>query len=140
MTTLASAADTIAWGRSLAETLRAGDVIALCGQLGAGKTHAVKGLLSGLGSDEDATSPTFSIVHEYQHARLPVFHFDFYRMKSAEEVINIGWDEYVDEPGVIIVEWADLFPVLMPEQTQWYQLTVLPEGGRGVTRILAPNS
>ena len=138
MTVLPTAADTLAWGRELAGSLRAGDVVALCGQLGAGKTHAVKGLLAGLGSDEDATSPTFSLVHEYQHARVPVFHFDFYRMTRAAEVIGIGWDEYLDEPGVILVEWADLFPQLLPAHTQWYRLTVLPEGGRGVTRIDAP--
>lgn len=138
MTVLPTAADTLAWGRELGATLQAGDVIALCGQLGAGKTHAVKGLLAGLDSIEDATSPTFSLVHEYQHERLPVFHFDFYRMLRADEVLGIGWDEYLDEPGVIVVEWADLFPQLLPAHTQWYRLTVLPEGGRGVTRIDAP--
>lgn len=138
MTVLPQASDTLEWGHALGELLRAGDVVALCGQLGAGKTHAVKGLLAGLGSDEDATSPTFGLVHEYQHARMPVFHFDFYRMNRADEVLNIGWDEYLDEPGVVIVEWADLFPQLLPSHAQWYQLAVLPEGGRSVTRIDAP--
>jgi tRNA threonylcarbamoyladenosine biosynthesis protein TsaE len=114
--------------------LKAGDIIALCGQLGAGKTHVVKGLLAGLGSTEDVTSPTFSLVHEYQHARLPVFHFDFYRMKHEAELLNIGWDEYLDEPGIIVVEWADLFPALLPPHAQWFRLEALPEGGRRVTR------
>jgi len=109
-------------------------VVALCGQLGAGKTHVVKGLLAGLGSDEDATSPTFSLVHEYAKARLPVFHFDFYRMEREGDLLNIGWDEYLDEPGVVIVEWADLFPGLLPAHAQWYRLEALPEGGRRVTR------
>ena len=123
----------MAWGRTLAASLKAGDVVALCGQLGAGKTHVVKGLLVGLGSDEDVTSPTFSLVHEYQRARLPVFHFDFYRMTNEAELLNIGWDEYLDEPGVVVVEWADMFPDLLPPHTQWFQLEVLPEGGRRVT-------
>lgn len=138
MTILATADDTMAWGRALAGTLRAGDVVALCGQLGAGKTHVVKGLLEGLGSGEDATSPTFSLVHEYQRARLPVYHFDFYRLTGEAELLNIGWDEYLDEPGVVVVEWADMFPSLLPAHAQWYQLEVLPEGGRRVTALAAP--
>ena len=133
MTILSTAEDTMAWGKALAAGLRPGNVVALCGQLGAGKTHVVKGLLVGLGSAEDVTSPTFSLVHEYQRARLPVFHFDFYRMTSEAELLNIGWDEYLDEPGVVVVEWADLFPALLPAHAQWFQLEVLPEGGRRVT-------
>ena len=133
-TDLTAPEDTLAFGRALAENLAAGDVIALCGQLGAGKTHVVKGLLEGLGSSEEVTSPTFSLVHEYQHARLPVFHFDFYRMTHEAELLNIGWDEYLDEPGVIVVEWADLFPALLPPHAQWFRLEALPEGGRRVTR------
>lgn len=132
--TLATPEDTLAFGQTLANDLRAGDVIALVGQLGAGKTHLVKGILTGLGTTECATSPTFSLVHEYQSARLPVFHFDFYRMERESELLNIGWDEYLDEPGVVIVEWADLFPGLLPAHAHWYRLEALPEGGRRVTR------
>ncbi|MDB6139796.1 MAG: hypothetical protein JWO94_2868 [Verrucomicrobiaceae bacterium] len=137
MSTLATAEETMAWGLSLAASLGAGDVVALCGQLGAGKTHVVKGLLQGLGSSEDVTSPTFSLVHEYQKARLPVFHFDFYRMKSEAELLNIGWDEYLDEAGIVVVEWADMFPSLLPPHARWFQLEVLPEGGRRVTALPA---
>ena len=133
-TVLATPDDTLAFGRSIADQLRPGDVVALCGQLGAGKTHVVKGILAGLGSNEEVTSPTFSLVHEYQKARLPVFHFDFYRMEHERELLNIGWDEYLDEPGIVIVEWADLFRHLLPPQTRWYLLEALPEGGRRVTR------
>jgi tRNA threonylcarbamoyladenosine biosynthesis protein TsaE len=136
-TYLASPEETLAWGAQLAGGLHAGDVIALCGQLGAGKTHVVKGLLAGLQSHEEVTSPTFSLVHEYQQARLPVFHFDFYRMEREADLLNIGWDEYLDEPGVVVVEWADLFPALLPPHTQWFRLEALPEGGRRVTRIEA---
>ena len=135
MTTfLATPEDTLAFGRSLAPDLQPGDVVALCGQLGAGKTHVVKGLLLGLGTTDNATSPTFSLVHEYKTAGMPVYHFDFYRMENASALLDIGWDEYLDEPGLVIVEWADLFPILLPPQTRWYRLEVLPEGGRRVTR------
>lgn len=124
---------TFDWGRELAASLRAGDVVALCGQLGAGKTQATKGILAGLGSQAAVTSPTFTLVHEYTDGRLPVFHFDFYRMDSAEEVLTVGWDDILDEPGVIIIEWADLFPELLPPHTRWFHLTPQPDGSREVT-------
>jgi tRNA threonylcarbamoyladenosine biosynthesis protein TsaE len=124
---------TFDWGHELAASLRAGDIIALCGQLGAGKTQATKGILAGLGSQAAVTSPTFTLVHEYTDGRLPVFHFDFYRMDSAEEVLTVGWDDILDEPGVIIIEWADLFPELLPTHTRWFHLTPQPDGSREVT-------
>ncbi|MBK8039549.1 MAG: tRNA (adenosine(37)-N6)-threonylcarbamoyltransferase complex ATPase subunit type 1 TsaE [Verrucomicrobiaceae bacterium] len=121
------------WGRQLAPTLAAGDVIALCGQLGAGKTQITRGIVAGMGSAVAVTSPTFTLVHEYLDGRLPVFHFDFYRMESASEVIGIGWDEFLTEPGVIIVEWADMFPDLMPPGTRWFHIEAQPDGTRQVT-------
>lgn len=124
---------TFDWGRDLAASLRAGDVVALCGQLGAGKTQATKGILDGLGSQAAVTSPTFTLVHEYTDGRLPVFHFDFYRMDSAEEVLTVGWDDILDEPGVVIIEWADLFPELLPPHTRWFHLTPQTDGSREVT-------
>jgi tRNA threonylcarbamoyladenosine biosynthesis protein TsaE len=131
---LPDAAATIAAGESLAAMLCAGDVIALTGGLGAGKTHLTKGLVRGLGGDEEVTSPTFTLVHEYRAGRLPVFHFDFYRMETAGEVTGIGWDEYLDAGGVCVVEWADRFPALLPEGTQWWALET--EGaGRRLRRI-----
>lgn len=122
-----------AFGESLAADLAAGNVLALVGGLGAGKTRMTKGLARGAGYEGEVTSPTFSLVHEYRGGRLPVFHFDLYRLKSADELLAIGWDEFLDEPGLVIVEWADLFPELLPPHTRWLQLRVLPEGGRGVT-------
>lgn len=123
---------TFDWGRELAASLRAGDVVALCGQLGAGKTQATKGILAGLGSQAAVTSPTFTLVHEYTDGRLPAFHFDFYRMDSAEEVLTVGWDDILDEPGVVIIEWADLFPEILPPHTRWFYLTPQPDGSREV--------
>lgn len=129
---LASEAETIALGAEVAAALQAGDVLALCGQLGAGKTHFSKGIMSGFGGDPDkVTSPTFTLVHEYSDGGVPVFHFDFYRMETADEVIRIGWDEYVEEgEGIVLVEWADKFPELMPEETQWWQFEIAGEGRR----------
>ncbi len=129
-TILPTPEDAQAWGRDLAQTLSAGDVVALCGQLGAGKTQITMGLVAGLGSAAAVTSPTFTLLHEYLDGRLPVFHFDFYRMEKPEEVLGLGWDEILDEPGIVIVEWADLFPELMPESTHWFDLSARPDGSR----------
>jgi len=131
-------AATLDWGKQLASTLQPGDVIALIGGLGAGKTHVSKGIVAGLGSDEEVTSPTFTLVHEYRRGRLPVFHFDFYRVETAGEILAIGWDEMADEAGLMLVEWADLYPELLPPGTQWFRLEVLPEGGRRVTAVASP--
>lgn len=133
MITLATADDAHTWGKELAESLSAGDVIALCGNLGAGKTQITHGIVAGMQSKAEVTSPTFTLVHEYLDGRLPVFHFDFYRMESAAEVIGIGWDEFLSEPGVIIVEWADMFPDLLPPNTRWFHIEALPDGSRHVT-------
>ncbi len=122
--------------RSLAADLRAGDVIALTGTLGAGKTHFSQGLVAGLGSEAAVTSPTFGIVHEYPDGRLPVCHFDFYRLEGDEELLELGWDDYLDRDGVVIVEWADRFPSFLPSHTQWWQLQHDEEsGGRVLERL-----
>jgi len=133
MITLHTADNAYNWGMQLAPTLAAGDLIALCGNLGAGKTQITRGIVAGMESKAAVTSPTFTLVHEYLDGRLPVFHFDFYRMESAAEVIGIGWDEFLTEPGVIIVEWADMFPDLMPPNTLWFHIEALPDGSRRVT-------
>ncbi len=127
--------ETVGLGHRLGVSAAPGTVIALCGGLGAGKTHLTKGIVAGLGADGDAvSSPTFALVQEYRGGRLPVFHFDFYRMESAEEVLALGWDEYVEAGGVCVVEWADLFPPLMPEGTQWWYLELSGEGSRKAWR------
>jgi tRNA threonylcarbamoyladenosine biosynthesis protein TsaE len=122
-----------ALGESLATELAAGGVLALVGGLGAGKTRLAKGLARGAGYSGEVTSPTFALVHEYRGGRLPLFHFDLYRLKSADELLAIGWDEFLDGPGILIVEWADLFPELLPPETRWLRFEVLPEGGRRVS-------
>lgn len=115
--------ETFAIGARLAAELRGGEVLALCGDLGAGKTHLAKGLAGGLGCDAaGVTSPTFTLVHEYGGGRLPVFHFDFYRLGDEDEVWRLGFEEYLGEGGVLLVEWADKFPGLMPAHTRWLEL------------------
>ncbi len=119
-----------ALGREAASQVRAGSVIALVGGLGAGKTHWTKGFVAGLGSAADVTSPTFGLIHEYSGGRLPVFHLDFYRLDSAAELVALGWDELLEENGVVIAEWADKFPELLPPDTCWLKFTVEPDGIR----------
>ena len=91
-----------------------------------------------MGFSGPVTSPTFSLVHEYRGGKLPVFHFDFYRLDSAEALLGIGWDEFLDEGGVVIAEWADLYPELMPEETRWLKFEVRPDGSRGVEEVESP--
>jgi len=117
-----SPAETFAHGRALAASLRPGDVLALDGDLGAGKTQFVKGIAAGLGCEGDVTSPTFTLVHEYAGGRLPLFHFDFYRLKNADEALRIGLDDYLGEGGVIVIEWAGKFPELLPAGTRRFLL------------------
>lgn len=127
MRTLTSIDETLACGREIAATLRHGDVIALCGPMGAGKTHLTQGIVAGLGSTAPVTSPTFTLVNEYRDGRLPVYHLDFYRMESPRELLAIGWDELLETDGVVIAEWADRFPELMPPGTRWLRLALAGE-------------
>ncbi len=102
-----SEAETEALGEKLAQTLAPGTVIAFTGDLGAGKTAFTRGLARGLGIAERVTSPTFTIVNEYQGGRMPLFHFDMYRLGSAEELFDIGWEDYLRRGGVCAVEWSE---------------------------------
>ena len=94
-------------GKKLAELLRPGDVIAYYGDLGAGKTAFTRGLAAGLGIREAVTSPTYTIVNEYLSGRMPLFHFDMYRLSSSDELFDIGWDDYLARGGVCAVEWSE---------------------------------
>lgn len=129
---------TVACGVRLASGLRAGDVLALTGGLGAGKTHLTKGIVQGLGSTVEVSSPTFSLVHEYPGGRVNVFHFDWYRLESDAELPGIGWQDYLDADGICIVEWADRFPMALPTGTQWLVMEERPGGGRTLRTIPPP--
>ena len=102
-----SPSETEALGESLAGQLEPGTVIAFTGDRGAGKTAFVRGLARGLGVRERVTSPTFTIVNEYEGGRLPLFHFDMYRLGSADELFDIGWEDYLARRGVCAVEWSE---------------------------------
>lgn len=109
--------ETAALGRRLAAAAAPGEVWALAGTLGAGKTHFVQGVAAGLGCDAAVTSPTFTLVHEYPGGRLPLYHFDFYRLKNAAEALALDLDEYLDGDGLTVIEWGDKFPELLPART-----------------------
>ena len=94
-------------GAALAQVLVPGSVIAYRGDLGAGKTAFTRGLAKGLGCGEMVTSPTYTIVNEYLGGRLPLFHFDMYRLRSSDDLFDIGWDDYLDRGGVCAVEWSE---------------------------------
>lgn len=102
-----SPAETEALGAALGGKLSAGAVIAFRGDLGAGKTAFTRGLARGLGYGDSVTSPTYTIVNEYLGGRLPLFHFDMYRLRSADDLWDIGWEDYLDRGGVCAVEWSE---------------------------------
>ena len=99
--------ETEAVGEALAKILQPGAVIAYRGDLGAGKTAFTRGLARGLGYAEPVTSPTYTIVNEYLGGRLPLFHFDMYRLRSSEDLWDIGWEDYLDRGGVCAAEWSE---------------------------------
>ena len=102
-----SADETQALGQKLASRLAPGDVIAYFGDLGAGKTAFTRGLAQGLGITDPVTSPTYTIVNEYLSGRIPLFHFDMYRLSSSDELFDIGWEDYLSRGGVCAVEWCE---------------------------------
>ena len=127
-----SPAETEAIGRRFANDVNVGSVLALQGELGSGKTQFVKGLVAGLGSSAMVTSPTFTIVHEYPGGRLSVYHFDFFRLEKRQSVTQLGLDDYFFGDGVSVVEWADRFPELLPENAQWITIRI----GRDNERLI----
>lgn len=94
-------------GHDFAQSLQSGDIIAYRGDLGAGKTAMTRGIARGLGFSGEVTSPTFTIVHEYLGGRLPIFHFDLYRIEHEDELFNLGFDDYLVRGGVCIIEWSE---------------------------------
>lgn len=99
--------ETEAVGAALGKIIHPGTVIAYRGDLGAGKTAFTRGLARGLGCTETVTSPTYTIVNEYLGGRIPLFHFDMYRLRSSDDLFDIGWEDYLDRGGVCAVEWSE---------------------------------
>ena len=102
-----SPAETEAIGAALGKILPPGTILAYRGDLGAGKTAFTRGLAKGLGCDDLVTSPTYTIVNEYTSGRIPLFHFDMYRLRSSDDLFDIGWDDYLEQGGVCAVEWSE---------------------------------
>lgn len=101
-------------GVETARALKPGDIVALYGDLGAGKTRFIKGVCQGLGVRDHVASPTFTIVNEYHAGALNVYHFDFYRVKSIAEILDIGFEEYINGDGICLIEWAEKSRQLLP--------------------------
>lgn len=133
--------ETAALGGRLADALKTGRVVAFTGDLGAGKTAFVSGMARALGVEERVTSPTFTIVNEYEGGRLPLFHFDMYRLGGADELFHIGWEDYLSRGGVCAVEWSERVAAALPpeavrvtigrcrEHEDWRRITI--EGREG---------
>ncbi|MBX3394611.1 MAG: tRNA (adenosine(37)-N6)-threonylcarbamoyltransferase complex ATPase subunit type 1 TsaE [Phycisphaerae bacterium] len=126
--------ETIALGRRLGAVLRAGDVIALVGRLGAGKTHFAKGLALGLGVRDPraVNSPTFVLVNEYE-GRLPIHHIDAYRLTSSDELAAIGFEEMLTQGAIVIIEWADRVGDAMPRHALWIEFDTPGETARSIS-------
>ena len=110
-----SAAETRELGARLAGMLKAGDVVLLEGELGAGKSELARGVARGLGVRETVTSPSFTILNVYESGRLPLYHFDWYRIRSGDELFELGADEYLGGDGIALVEWPEQCPEAVPE-------------------------
>ena len=127
-----SPAETEAIGAALGKILTPGTVIAYRGDLGAGKTAFTRGLAKGLGCREIVTSPTYTIVNEYLGGRLPLFHFDMYRLRSSDDLFDIGWEDYLERGGVCAVEWSENVTEAM-ENAIWVRIERIDDDTRRIT-------
>ncbi|OUU86003.1 MAG: tRNA (adenosine(37)-N6)-threonylcarbamoyltransferase complex ATPase subunit type 1 TsaE [Verrucomicrobiaceae bacterium TMED76] len=128
----------IEYGKQLGTQSKPGDSLGLIGDLGAGKTHFTKGFALGIQCESQVTSPTFSLLHEYREGSSCLYHFDLYRLESEMELIEIGWEDYLEIDGICIVEWADKFPEIMPEKMKWLEFQVLDDGIRSIKEVSNP--
>jgi tRNA threonylcarbamoyladenosine biosynthesis protein TsaE len=112
-----STEDTLRIGRTIAKSLKKGDIICLFGQLGSGKTVLAKGIAAGLGIKKKLIiSPTFVLIREYLNARFPFYHVDLYRLKKAQDIFTLGYEEYLDGNGILLIEWADRLKGYLPSE------------------------
>ena len=132
-----SADATEAAGEGLGRTLAAGDVVGLCGELGAGKTCFVRGVARALGVEGRPVSPTFTLINEYRGVR-PVYHVDAYRVESLAELAALGLEEYFDGDGVTLVEWADAMRALLPARTIWVRIEGVGDEPRTISVCRPP--
>ena len=128
--------DTEEFGMKLASSLEPGDIVALIGDLGTGKTTLTKYIAKGLGVTENIDSPTFNIVKEHKSGIIPLFHFDVYRLSSGDELLDIGADEYFYSDGVCIIEWADVVADVVPEKAKVILIDYGEKQGERVYRCI----
>lgn len=126
-----SESETMEVGKTIGKNLKSMDIISLNGDLGAGKTHFTKGIADGLCINDYITSPTFTIVNEYE-GRIPLYHFDVYRIGDIEEMYEIGFEEYLYKGGVCIIEWGDIVKEMLPTETININIKVLDENKRKI--------
>lgn len=124
-----STEDTYEIGRKLAEYARSGSVYCLYGDLGTGKTVFSQGFAAGLGITDAVCSPTFTVLKEYHDGRLPLYHFDVYRIGSDDEMDEVGYYDLIDKDGVCLIEWAELIKDILPEE--YYKVTIEKDNDRG---------
>ena len=127
-----SAAETRKLGARLAEKLKAGDVVLLEGELGAGKSELARGVAKGLGVQETVTSPSFTILNVYESGRVPLYHFDWYRLENEEELYELGMDEYLGGDGIALVEWPGRCPEAVPVDCLLIRITAEGENTRWI--------
>jgi tRNA threonylcarbamoyladenosine biosynthesis protein TsaE len=132
-----SVRDTINIGKAMANNLRPGDIICLFGEFGSGKTVLTKGIASGLGiKGNSITSPSFVLIREYAQGKLPLYHFDLYRLESARDIFALGYEEYLYNDGITVIEWADRLKYLMPAECVRIELLIM-EGSKRELRFSA---
>ena len=121
--------DTFELGKKLGQEACPGDIVCLNGELGVGKTVFTAGFAEGLGISEPVCSPTFTLVQVYEDGRLPLYHFDVYRIEDPDEMYEIGFDEYLFAEGVCLIEWGEKVREILPETTKYIEIKKVPEKG-----------
>lgn len=132
LTVTNSAKETRLLGEKLAAEMQPGDVILLEGDLGTGKSELTRGIAKGLGVTETVTSPSFTILNVYESGRCPLYHFDWYRLENAEELYELGMDEYLGGDGIAVVEWPERCPDAIPEKYRRIRLETIGENSRSI--------
>ena len=120
--------ETISLGEKIGSCLKAGDILAMSGDLAAGKTTFTKGIAMALGVNDVVTSPTFCLISEYEGTRLPLYHMDVYRLEGTEDFINLGAEDLLYGEGICVVEWCEKVRTALPRRTIWITITSIPEG------------
>ncbi|MDR0784478.1 MAG: tRNA (adenosine(37)-N6)-threonylcarbamoyltransferase complex ATPase subunit type 1 TsaE [Treponema sp.] len=133
-----STEETIECGKRLAACLEKGDVVSLRGPIGAGKTYFTKGIVAGLGVEDEVTSPTYTIVHEYA-GETPVYHIDAYRLRGDDDFVALGGEEFFGGDGVVVIEWSERIPNSIPRGAVVIEIKILEDGKRRIMSLSPDN-